>query len=358
MKLALFGNKIVADFWNKQVLGTLKKEEASSGAHIRVEKFPQGQLVSVKDSGMWHHPWFTSPTWNPNAGSSGRWECTVTPGFVDGVDPRVPAAEAEEAARLETQKKGSGKGVTLGLCDRPKVPYYQYKTLTNPIPKFFQALGVKVKKEKVSVNTSSGKIVWDITNAQDTGPKERWLQQAQVYISKARATYSMDASVQGNLVMGQIVDYTVKYDTSLLEQAGTRARLLTAGEMPASYAPSLADRMAGVYGDDGEDRHLVATVYFLSPADFKLPVDGAMPAPDVNWTPFVKHDLFWNLCCVALNLPPVNVKRSPKDPFLAWYVGRYTVAPMATVGAMEAEMQRQLVAAMNESSNQGHFWTI
>ena len=356
MKLALFGNKIHSDFWNKDVLGSLKKEEASSGAHIRVDRFTQGQMVSVKDSGMWHHPWFTSPIWNPKG--AGRWECTVEPGFVEGVDPRVPGAEAEEAARLEEQKKGSGKNVIIGLCDRPQVPFYEYKGVTSAIPRFFQVLGVKEHKDKVTINVAAEKITWDITNAQDTGPKERWLQQVQVYISKARATYSMDATVQGNLVMGQIVDYTVKYDTALLEQAGSRARLLTAGKMPATYVPSLADRIAGVYGDDGEDRHLVSTVYFLSPADYKPPEEGKMLPPDETWTPYVQHALFWNLCCVALNLPPVNVKQSPKDPFLAWYVGRYTVAPMATEGAMEAEMQRLLVAAMNESSNQGHFWTI
>ena len=360
MKLALFGNKIVADFWNKNVLGTLKKEEASSGAHIRVEKFPQGQLVSVKDSGMWHHPWFTSPAWNPDAGSSGRWECTVTPGFVDGVDPRVPAAEAEEAARLEAQKKGSGKGVTLGLCDQPKVPFHQYKTLTDQIPKFFQVLGVKAKKEKVTINAAAEKITWDITSAQDTGPKERWLQQAQVYISKARATYKMETTIQGDFITGQIVDYTVGFDMYSLEKQGTRARIYTAGEMPPTYRANLVDRLAGVYGDDGEDRHVVATVFFLSPADFKPPDDpkATMPPPDEKWTPYVRHTLFWNLCCKAKNLPPVNVKQSPKDPFLAWYVGRYTVAPMATLGAMDAEYQRLLTAAMNSSTNEGHFWTI
>ena len=357
MKIEFLGTKIVSAFWNKDVLGSLKKEEASGGAHIRVDRFPQGQMVSVKDSGMWHHPWFTSPSWNP---ASGRWECTVEPGFVEGVDPRVPAVEAEESARLEKKKKGSGKNVTIGLCDKPHIPFYNYKTITSAIPKFFQVLGVKEHKDKVSINAAAEKITWDITSDQDTGPKERWLQQAQVYISKARATYSMDATVQGNLVMGQIVDYTVKYDTTLLATTGSRARLLTAGEMPAVYVPSLADRMAGVYGDDGEDRHLVATVFFLSPADFKPPDDpkAAMPPPDETWTPYVKHALFWNLCCEALNLPPVNVKQSPKDPFLAWFVGRYTFAPMATLGAMDAESQRLLTAAMNSSSNQGHFWTI
>jgi hypothetical protein len=316
-------------------------------------------VYSLKDSGGFVHPWQVSvfPR-GAKKNETAKWACSVEPGFVNGIDPRVPIAEAEESDRRELAKKGSGKDVVIGLCDRPQIPVRGFVTVGNPLP-YFEVMGVrKASAEKVSVQ--GGMVVWDQTNAEDTGPKQRWLQQSQVYLSRARATYKMDATIEGNLVTGQIVDYTVSYNTRALEMNGSRARIYTAAEMPAKVVPPIIqDRLAGQHGDDGEDRVLIATIYFLSPSDFKPPDDPKvpMPEPDERWTPYVRHNIFWNLCCAAKNLPPVNVKQTGSDPFLSYFVGRYTVAPMATLGAMQAESQRMLAAALNSSNNEGRFWT-
>jgi len=365
--MKFIGNHIAASFWNLKVIGRLRHEDASPGAHITVLKLPGGQLVSQSDSGLYKHPWFNSPRWNPEKEKSdalkaatraageevkpGVWEAMVRPGFVNGEDPTVKQED----------------GTLVGLVDAPPI---QLNAFVSPMgfPKFFESLGVQKETSKVSITGNDGsgnfdsiKIRIDETPRESTAER-RYLQSCEVFLSVARPTYSMATQVEGNLITGHLVDYTVTFDTSAMERSGTRARILAAAAMPETYKPTLQDRLAGVYGDDGEDRIRVATIFFLSPAGWtpKMGDKGplAPPPPNGFWTPFVRHNLFWNLCHSAKNLPPVNTKQAATDSFLSFFVGRYTVAPQATLGAMEAEGQRILAAALNNTSNEGKFWSV
>ena len=335
MNLEFIGNKIAAAFWNREVIGMLRKEDAAPGANVRISKFPSGQLVGISDSAMYHHPWFTSPRWNPDTGEKGAWEITVRPGFVNGLDPlvgKVPLIDADP--------------ITLGAFMPPA-----------SWPKFFDSLGVQKDRQTVIVNLAMEKIQVDTTYDNAPPTNRRWLQKCDVFLSVSRPTYKMTADIQGNLVMGQIVEYTATYDTSAMDAAGTRARLNVAAEMPPKPDTSFSMRLMGSLGDDGEDRALVSTVYFLSPDKWQPPSEGPTPPPDSNWTPFVGHSLFWNLCHASKNLPPENVKQTDLSGVSA-LTARYTVAPMATLGAMQAQSQLIIEAANNASTNEGKFWTV
>lgn len=364
--MKFIGNHIAATFWNSKVIGRLRQEEAFPGAHITVLKLPGGQLVSQSDSGLYQHPWFTSLRWNPKGQKSdalkaatkaagdpitpGVWEAFVRPGFVNGEDPTAKV------------KQEDGTLADIGLVDAPPIPLNQFAALLS-FPKFFEALGVKKEKSNISINLTTGNVTVDETQREDSSAERRYLQSCDLFLSVARPTYAMTTQVEGNLVTGHLVDYTVSFDTSAMQRSGTRARLHSAAAMPQPYRPTLLDRLMGVHGDDGEDRILVATIFFLSPAGW-APKTGdngnplPLPPPNGFWIPFVQHHLFWNLCHASKNLPPVNTKQSATDPFLSFFVGRYTIAPQATLGAMEAEGQRLLAGVLNSTSNEGKFWSV
>jgi hypothetical protein len=162
----------------------------------------------------------------------------------------------------------------------------------------------------------------------------------------------MNADITGNVILGQIVDYSLSYDLTALNRAGSRARLQHGGEMPKSEPPTFTDKIQGVYSDDGEDRHKIFTAWFLSPPEAEV-----LPGPPPgDWTPFIQHHTFWNLSHAAPLNPPVQSKQTPLDPGTAAFVGRYTVAPAATLGAQQAEFQRLALAALNAEETRGYFW--
>src|SRR5262249_9811307 len=154
------------------------------------------------------------------------------------------------------------------------------------------------------------------------------------------------------LLTGQIVDYEIGFNDSSLKLYGERARLMQGPKFPNKKEVSLSNRLSGLYEDDGEDRLPISTVYFLSPPNkLQVPVNA-------DWVAYVQHRCFWNLMHAARNDPPKNTKQTTVGSGLAAYLGRYTVAPQATIGLMEAESQRILAAVLNNTSNEGKFWSI
>jgi hypothetical protein len=322
------------------------------------------------------HAWETGVSFR-----DGAWHFSVAPGFVNGIDPRVP--RAEEAAR-KAAKQGTAhainprysriggliEGAEIGLLEQPEIkiedgdvrdPRAPYVTQdgavkSEVIPPFFYAMGLKKPKSTPDVNVNnfdSFKINLDDMNAEE-GPN---IVKCDIWLAMARATTKLSVDLPANLVTGQLVDYSVGYDTTNLASKGSRARLLFGPRLPEDPPPStFEDRLAGAFGDVGEDRVPVATIYWLSPVtggkSFTEEEDG-IP----KWTPFIKHNLFYNLCYKQKNLVPRNITNPGLDLFTAWFVGRYTFAGAATVGAIEAEQDRILSALWNDTDGRGDFWT-
>ncbi len=153
------------------------------------------------------------------------------------------------------------------------------------------------------------------------------------------------------------------WDLSALTALGLRARINVAKDLPKDPTPDLFDLMSGTVQDDGLDHLPMATLYFVSPRKGEgAGAEGGSEAepsePTATWQLYVKHEVFWNMGYGARNLPPFNLPGFGVDPFLAAFVGRYTFAPMATVGATNALLSRGLMALFNSQSNRGRFWTV
>lgn len=335
--------KIPAAEWN----GALKAASSlhlQPGPGVRLHRSRRETVVSLdEDVGRWPHPWHVLLRWVDD-----KWQFRVKAGFVNGLDPLVTGA-------------GDDENPHPPLLDVAWIPVHGTRPVGSdgsPVPKFFEKFGVKrVKLPEVTADNFDSINVGDLLTPADDAAKSRKLVAFDVYLTVARATYSLTTTPVGNLVTGHIVEYSVGYDTRALDIFGTRARLLQAPKMEEKQPLDLATRLSGLVGDDGLDRLLLATCYLLGPAN----TDEAAAAtgePDENWTPYIEHKCFWNLAHRAKNAPPVNLQQSPKDPFLAFFVGRYTVAPMATLGAMEAEMQRITAAVFNSTANEGVFWSV
>jgi hypothetical protein len=98
-------------------------------------------------------------------------------------------------------------------------------------------------------------------------------------------------------------------------------------------------------------RHPLATVYLLSPEDTPA---GAKPGPD--WTPYVKHRVFWNLVHAVRSDPPVG-----RTENITIFTG--------LAGGVADGLINQLLATNNDASAaaseflanrtvEGRFWTV
>lgn len=292
------------------------------------------------------HPWRTQAAWNVGLK---RWEVRMYPGFVNGEDPSCYGyLEGDDLAkRLQPRE--------LDLFDIPWMVLGGWRRIDGygePIPKFFVDRGVR-KAVDISITGGGGVVIDGTADAAPDAslPPLRGLWAVDYWVSKARATYQMNVAVTGNLVTGQIVDYQVGFDTTTLDALGARPRLQS-GTMPVRQRITFQDRLSGVFQDESEDRQKICTVYLLSPPE---KVD---QQPDDSFRPYVRHWCRWNLMHAAKNDPPARPRQNLVGSGLAAFVGRYTVAPQATLGAMEAEQQRRLAALLNSTSNEGKYWSI
>lgn len=329
-------NLLVARAWNLKVLEPLTACIARSGARTRVSHSSEGQVVDLTGSALWRHPWFTDPRWNAKLR---RWEATVAPGFVNGQDPLVPGAETDSLAEP-------------GLIDAPAIPLHSFRSVPGEgerLDPFFAALGVREPENRFSIS-DLGKVTLDATEREDENPlPPRALVAMDCYLTVARATYEPQVTVvDGSGTSGQVVDYTVTFNTDNLRRQGARARLMQAARFPAPRIPTFQERLGGDYQDEGEDRQPVSTVYLLSPPN---QLDGE---PDATWTPYVKHHLFWNLAHAARNLPPVNAKpqrfQGTGLPLADMIIGPWL--------ALQNELYQRVLNAFNNTSNEGRFWTV
>lgn len=313
--------------WNKYI-SKINQLRVFAGIGIKLERTKTGTIVSrsYKDQNDWH-PWFTKVEYDKK---SKQFICKIDAGFVNGLAP--------------TYRE-------MSLLENPVIELNRFGTAER-IPAFFRQMGITNEDQSMKLNLKTGTLL--LGSDTNTKPNTQKLLKTDLYMSTARATYQLNSSVIGNLVMGQIVDYNVGYSTTNLDIYGHQTRIYTDYEMPAK--PTVIDIINGnITGDDGEDRLLIATVYLLSPEDEESETD---LTPNEKWSIYVQHNIFWNLAYFTKNDPPENWKQTEKDGFLAWYVGRYTVAPMATLGAMEAEVQRAYAVVANMANNEGKYWTI
>lgn len=327
------GWHIPVEIWNHAVRA-LRRGRARAGRHCLLLELPDGTLVSADPSAAWQHPWFTVPTWDGK-----QWTATVKPGFVNEWDPTISG--------LPKSKEDPTDAEMLSLPSIPLQGFRRIPSVGDRLPPFFKALGVLDFFEGASVD-ASGNV--SLKKMPEPTQPPRGLVAMDFFVSVARATYQGHVTItDASGVTGQVADYSVSYNTDQLSRLGTRARLRQAERFIPVRTPTLAERLLNQFQDDGEDRTLISTVYFLSPPD---KVNGV---PDQTWTPFVQHHQFWNLCHRARNEPPAK----PPSP-IRLYTG--------LLGGWGDLIFNQLLTPLNELSqtasnavattdNAGKFWS-
>jgi hypothetical protein len=317
------------------------------GRGVLVSRLSDRVIVNIDRQAGPVHPWHTSVEWHED---KEEWRVRVVPGFVNGMAPDVPALTYDE-----TGKTGAKVSVTPTLLEDwafpiPKTGYREVRgrELGEAVPRYFQDMGVK--EEKHGMSTGGGMGVTVNMSEQET-EGDRLLRAVDVVLTAFRWTYKLDVTFPGNLVLGQIVDYSVTLDAA---QAFRRPTISVMPRIPAAESDdAFMQRLMGNFGDEGFDQILVSTVYFVSPpkSAAKKPLDQVTD----EWTPVAKHNLFWNLGYWSEVEPPRNFQQLSHAGLYA-FVGRYTVAPAATAGAMEAMFQQILTAAFNKKPS-GVFYT-
>lgn len=296
-----------------------------------------------KISREWRHPWHAESFFD-----EGAWKVKILPGFVNGEAALTGTGEKDDP---ETDDRED----LVALTELPaiKIPVDAY-TRPKKASEFFKRKGVidPPKDPEVALGGAGG-VVLTMPFEEEVSPDARMLLQAVVYLTQARATQKMEVSIPGNLVQGDLVNYTIVWDTTALSRFGNRPRVMIAKDVPKPSTPSLLDILGGSVNDETFDNLMLSTLYFVSPA-------GVTDAkePDATWDPYVKHEVFWNLNYAARNKPPINLPGFALDPFTAAFVGRYTFAPAGAIGALNEILARALAATFNDASNRGRFWTV
>lgn len=328
--------------------------------------------VPLKSSG-WRHPWHTSVDYYDSSSgvlknSEGKaisgWGAVINAGFVSGIDPVARACppidvgiDAKKPQKTPEQKIKAKLLTQPGLADEPLIacnPEVAKKDYE--IPKQFKDLGATGTEQKATARGEGLNTQIQVQGVLGSSGSQRYVAIQYFYVSVARPTFKLDVNFSTfNPILGQGIAYNATYDNKALDLYGTRARL-NLGLPPRDEPPSFEQRLNGQYGDSGQDHHLISAIYWLSQENAPVPHKKTVIGPD--WIPFVRHFCFWNL----EYMPRMEIPKKPPsmgvDLATAAFVGRYTIAPMATLAAQASEENRILSAAFNQTLPKGYYWTI
>ena len=116
--------------------------------------------------------------------------------------------------------------------------------------------------------------------------------------------------------------------------------------------PSFEDRLAGVYGDDGEDKQRLFTVYALSPPGLANVAQG----PTAEWEVFVQHRCWWNVNHAVKNIPPKTLP--PATPFFSPLAFGLANLPVNQFIGLQQDLLARVFNAFANDDNEGRFWTV
>ena len=266
-------NTITANAWNKLV-----------------DFLRRHQLLgcTTLTNSTWRHPWQVDVTWNTEAQA---WQARVVPGFVNGQDATVS---------VEVIENGQRQWKDVPLTDDPAIPLTTFRAIgsdaepdniltsgtgdTNlnyePVPEFFTSLGVG-SRSSVQVNADMGFV----TNSAEPSSKRK-LRACDLVLHHDRPA-TTSSWITGTGFDGTFASFAV--GTKQRANARPHAYLRTSKRFKEALQPDPVQQLKGVWEDVDHDSLLIATVYLLSPED------DTSDTLDETWTPYVKHQVFWNL---------------------------------------------------------------
>lgn len=310
-----------------------------------IDRLRREQVIgcTVLAHGGWKHPWHVTPSWSFERE---EWVCEIHPGFVNGLDAEVRLDAGD--APLETLERlgaRTGERVDAWLTENPQMPLRQWRAIGTdaspenvsvsgfetivesyePVPEFFRSLG-----------------------AGEPGQRGRLLRATEIVLQQDRLTTGTDWTF-GAGVDGTFAQFNVTY--GLPPGARERAYLRTTSRYEPPAPPDPLDRLMGRWEDEGFDALHLATVYLLSPEDTPSETN-----PGSEWTPYVKHRVFWNLVHAVRFDPPVG-----RTENLTLFTGLAGGVADGLINQLLADNNDKSVAASEFLANrtvEGSFWSI
>ncbi len=324
-----------------------------------IDRLRRDQLLgaTVLERGGWKHPWQVTPSWDPE---NERWVAEIHPGFVNGIDTEIRIREDEAPAdtleRLGIDPKNAAGGrVDAWLTELPLQPLTQWRSIgrdASPssvsvsgfenivasyekVPDFFLALGAGEPPEGffAPVGTKGG---------------TRLLRATEIVLHKDRITTGTDWTF-GAGVDGTFAQFDVIY--RLPPGAREHAYIRTTAKYEPPQRPDALERLRGNWEDVSYDPLHLSTVYLLSPEDTPA---GSEPGPE--WTPYVKHRVFWNLNHAISFEPP----RDRRDN-ITMFTGLAGGVADGLINQMLADINDRNAALSEFLGNrtiEGRYWTI
>ncbi|EDY16675.1 hypothetical protein CfE428DRAFT_5788 [Chthoniobacter flavus Ellin428] len=319
-----------------------------------------GEAIAARPSNQFKHPWFTTPSWS---GSAQQWVATVQPGFVNEACPIYRATVAEQQAvgnpweinpltgepffsasvfNSQQSTLNSQLSVDLPLYLTPAIALNFYGIGWDGdgnagVPDFFVQLG--------AARLPAGKSV-------DTAPPPdnlRLLRACDIWLHQPRSglTSSVDLNPSG-FITGQ---GSVQQTLSIASPAPSDVLRVLAGTFQPIDQTAAIDPLSGDYTEPNFDELLISTVYLLSPPNTPIGTE-----PDGSWTPYVRHNLFWNLQWAQPFFQPIS--NDPGTPFIPPLAGGVAQIAIGFLASSINDAAQQALNILQGHSMAGSFWTI
>lgn len=310
-----------------------------------IDRIRREQILgcTVMKHGAWKHPWQVTPSWNIERE---EWVAQIHPGFVNGFDAevRLRAEEAplETVMRLDARK---GERVDARLSETPELPLRQWRAIGT------DATPAQVSVRALDTIVESFEPVPEFFRELGAGPPDeggRLLRATEVVLQQDRLTTGADWTF-GAGADGSFAQFNVTY--TLPPGARERAYLLTTSRFDPPAPPDPLDQLLGRWMDEGFDALHLSTIYLLSPEDTPA---GAEPGPE--WTPYVKHRVFWNLVHALRFDPPVD-----RTENTTLFTGLAGGVADGLINQLLAENNDKFAAAsefLATRTVEGRFWSI
>ena len=336
---------IPAKLWNEKVVAKLRK----------TLPFKVREIGSRK----WKHPFKHSLRWDGEA-----WLLQVNPGFLNAnpVEVTTSGRYISPDSMIKHTVQNDEQEVQLPITEYPEVQILDWRAIGSgadplnssvnvdgnvseafePVPEFFLNQGVVEETRNIDASFASGIAVTEGERPQDA----RLLRAFDTYIEVPRLETVVDWSF-GTVLEATLATFTISYK----EPEDDTAVLFNTSKFTPLTTPSEIDLLAGIFNDQNKDQLKLATVYFLS-----LP--GADPGDDLDdtWTPFVSHDVFFNLSHKLKTIPePTKVEPITLQTGLAGGIADPIIGGLL---AQNNDLFNSAQQIYNARSTGGSFWSI
>jgi hypothetical protein len=281
------------------------------GLHCRLRHTARGTIISSDVIVDIDHAWKVRCRCLPKVDDPTQlqWRAFLTPGFVNGrdamitqdsFDPEtkvtssadVPLTDEDPPSLVLTDWRDPVASTGVSVNDDGELVY----AAGEGYPPFFDGKGVRPP-------TAGG----DNGDAPNSPGRTREIRAADIYLAVPRIATQTTISLLNAGLDSQTISISNTFVNNYALSGPATYRLLTKAQWEPPREPDLLERMQGTAVEPQTDELKIATVYMLSP-----PGAGVDAVPDVTWSPYSKHFVFWNLMHASRNqLPQV-----PDNPLL------------------------------------------